>query len=130
MFRRPGLLLMSVFLAGGGAFGQISVPGISRTSAKNPATTINGILRHISDDDLVVQTNDKVVMAIKPGITTKYYKASGGMIKSADLQPADHINIEATQDDNGHYHAKNVNQVKVGTPAERAAASKPVETSP
>ena len=80
---------MSVFLAGGGAFGQISVPGISRTSAKNPATTINGILRHISDDDLVVQTNDKVVMAIKLGITTKYYKASGGMIKSADLQPGD-----------------------------------------
>src|SRR5579863_7816807 len=103
-----GLLLMSVLLAAGGALGQIGFPGVSRTSTKNPATTVNGILRHISDDDLVVETDDKVVMTIKLGITTKYYKASGGMIKSADLQPGDHLNIEAAQDDNGYFHAKNV----------------------
>jgi hypothetical protein len=52
------------------------------------------------------------------------------MIRSAELQPGDHINIDATQDDHGYLHAKNVNQVKVGTPAERAAASQPVESSP
>lgn len=140
MVYQPGwlsrLVVMGGVLLAGSALGQISFPdqdrnpGISRTSTKNPVSTINGILRRITDDNIVVQTDEKVILTIDLGITTKYYKASGGMIKSADLLPGDHLNIEASQDDKGIYHAKNVNQVKVGTTAERAAASKPVETSP
>jgi hypothetical protein len=49
------------------------------------------------------------------------------MIKSADLQPGDHLTIDATQDEHSSLHAKSINQVKVGTPAERAAASQPIE---
>jgi hypothetical protein len=129
MVHRPGFLLISVFLAAGSVFGQIGFPGISRTSTKNPATSVSGILRRITDDDLVLQTDDKVIMKVALGITTKYYKASGAMMKSADLQPGDRLTIDAMQDDHGYLHAKNVNQVKVGTPSERAAASRPVETS-
>jgi hypothetical protein len=136
MVYRPGLLPIAFLLAAGSAFGQIGFPGqdrtptFSRTSTKNPVSTVNGILRRISDDDMIVQTDDKVIMTIVLGITTKYYKASGGMMKPADLQPGDHLSVDASQDDKGRYHAKNVNQIKVGTPAERAAASQPVETSP
>jgi len=130
MVHRPGLLLISVFLTAGSIFGQIGFPGISRTSTKSPPTTVNGILRRITDDDLTLQTDDKVIVKVALGITTKYYKASGAMMKSADLQPGDHLTIDATQDDHGYLHAKNVNQVKVGTPSERAAASKPIDSSP
>jgi hypothetical protein len=130
MIRRSGLLPIIVLLAAGSVFGQIGFPGIGRTSTKNQITTIGGMLRRIADDDLVLQTDDKVIVKVALGITTKYYKANGAMTKAADLQPGDHLTIDATQDDHGYLHAKNVNQVKVGTPAERAAASQPVETSP
>jgi hypothetical protein len=130
MAHRAGLVPIALLLAAGSAFGQIGFPGISRTSTKNPATTVSGILRRITDDDLVLQTGDKVVVKVALGITTKFYKATGAMMRSADLQPGDHLTIDATQDDHGYLHAKDVNQVKVGTPAERAAASQPVESSP
>ncbi len=130
MVYRPGLLTIALLLAASSAFSQDRIPTFSRTSTKNPVSTINGILRHISDDDMVVQTDDKVIVTIALGITTKYYKASGGMMKSAELQPGDHVNIDATQDDKGIYHAKNVNQIKVGTPAERGAASSAVAGPP
>jgi hypothetical protein len=130
MVRRLGSLLFFVWLAGSSAWGQISFPGITRTKTQAPAATIDGILRRISDDDIVVETDDKRIVTVALGITTKYYKASGAMIKAADLQPGDHMSIDATQDDHGYYHAKNVNQVKVGTAAERASASRLVDTSP
>jgi hypothetical protein len=108
MVRRLGLPLLFIWLA---------------ASAWGQAITINGVLRKLTDDDIVVEANDKRIVTIALGITTKYYKASGAMIKAADLQPGDHVSIEAAQDDRGSYHAKNVNQIKVGTPSERAPAS-------
>jgi hypothetical protein len=157
MVHWPGTLLLYVCLGAGSGFSQISfpgqypgvplpgqgrypqggttnpIPGRGRDSTNNqvPVTTINGILRQISGSDtIVVEADDKRVITFALGITTKYYKASGGLMKAADLQPGDHLNIDATQDDNGYYHAKNVTQVRVGTPQERAAASERVETSP
>jgi len=121
MIRRRGLLLISFLLAACSVFAQISI---------NRATSIRGILRRITDDDLVLQTDDKGTLKVALGITTKYYKASGAMIKGADLQPGDRVNIDVMQDEHGDFHAKNVNQVKVGTAAERAAASQPVQNSP
>src|ERR1039458_5274316 len=136
MAHRPGLFLISILaggaalLASGSAFGQIGIPRISRTSTKTPPTTVTGILRRISDDDLLLQTDDKVIVKVALGITTKYYKANGAMMKAADLQPGDHLSVDATQDDHGYLHAKSVTQEKVGTPTERAAASQPGEPSP
>ena len=107
-------------------------PGRRRNTTNNqtPLTTITGILRKISDDNLVVEADDKRTITMAVGITTKYYKASGAMMRAADLQPGDHMSIDATQDDNSYFHAKNVTQVKVGTPEERAAASVPIDGSP
>jgi len=147
------LIAGGVFLLAGGVFGQISFPGqypgqgpspqsgssnpfpgsrggtITRPKNQASAVTINGILRKLSDDDMVVQADDKRMLTIALGITTKFYKASGAMMKGADMQLGDHLNIDAAQDDNGYYHARNVTQVKVGTAAERAAASQPVDAS-
>jgi hypothetical protein len=120
MVRRAGSLLLFVWVVAS-AWGQVSSPV--------PVTTINGILRKITDDDIVVEANDKRMVAVALGITTKYYKATGAMIKAADLQPGDRMSIDATQDDQGHYHARNVNQIKIATPSERAAASRPANAS-
>jgi hypothetical protein len=128
MARQLGLPLLFVWLVAN-AWGQISAPAITQTKTPIPSTTINGILRKITDDDIVVEANDKRIVTIALGITTKYYKATGAMIKAADLQPGDHMSIDATQDDQGHYRAKNVNQIKIGTASERAAASRPANGS-
>jgi hypothetical protein len=88
-------------------------------------TTLTGTLRRITDDRLVVQT-EKSSLTVVLGITTKFYKGSpsGTMIRAADFQLGDHVSITATQDSQGVYHAQTISQVKAGTPAERAAASK------
>jgi hypothetical protein len=136
MVQRAGSLLLfaavGIFLMAGAAVGQSRFPPGSGTTAKNQASspTIGGILRRMSDDDVIVETEDKQILTIALGITTKYYKASGAMIRSVEMQPGDHVNIEATQDDRGFYHAKSVTQMKAGTAAERAAASQPVDTRP
>jgi len=109
-------------------------PGRGRNTTNNqvPLITINGILRQISSSDMtmVVEADDKRIVTIALANSSKYYKASGGSGRTSDFQPGDHVNIDATQDDNGYYHAKNVTQVKAGTPEERAAASQPVDPSP
>jgi hypothetical protein len=140
MRHRPGSLLLFVYLVAGCGLAQISFPGQypgaqlpgrgRNTSNQASLITINGVLRRISDDDMAVEADDKRIITLALGITTKFYRASGAMMKAADLQPGDHMNVDATQDDNGSYHAKNVTQVKVGTPAERAAASQPADSSP
>ena len=132
----PGIQLPGQQIPGQGPYPQggssIPFPGRRRNTTNNqaPVTTINGILRKISDDNLVVESDDKRIITLALGITTKYYKASGAMMRAADLQPGDHMSIDATQDDNSYYHAKNVTQVKVGTPEERSAASVPIDGSP
>ena len=130
MAHRRVWLPLILCLAACGAWGEINFPGITRTKTPVPTATITGTLRKISDDNIVVEADDKRIVTIALGITTKYYKASGAMIKASELQPGDHMSIDATQDDHGYYHAKNVTQVKVGTPAERASASRPVDTVP
>jgi hypothetical protein len=116
MPRWPGLLAICIILAPGIVF---------------PQTTLTGALRRITDDRVIIQT-DKSAITVVLGITTKYYKGSpsGAMIRSADFQPGDHISITAAQDAQGVYHAQTVSQIKPGTPAERAAASKSAETDP
>jgi hypothetical protein len=110
-------------------------PGRGSTTTKTqnnqaPVITITGMLRRISGSEMVVESDDKRIVTLALSSTTKYYKAAGGSAKTTDLQPGDHMNIDATKDDNGYFHAKNVTQVKQGTAEERAAASQPVDDSP
>jgi hypothetical protein len=114
---------------------SIPLPGRSKTTTTSqdnqaPLTTFNGVLRRVSETDLVVESEDKRIVTISIEGNTRFYKASGGGGKLKDFQPGDHLSVDATQDDNASYHATRVTQIKQGTPQERAAASEPVDTSP
>jgi hypothetical protein len=151
---------MAAFLTIGCAFGQIGYPGQypgqypgrgrypqggssspfpgrgkktatnTQQDAQVPLTTITGILRRISNTELVVGADDKRIVTLALTSTTKYYKAGGGSGTTSDFQPGDHLTVDATRNDKGYYSARNVTQVKVGTAEERAAASEPVDSSP
>jgi hypothetical protein len=120
-----------------GAGGGIRLPGQRRgstttTTKEEQARTssITGILRRISSSELIVQSDDKRIVTLSLARATNYLKASGGAAKSSDFGPGDHITVDATQDDNGYYHAKNVTLVKQGNAEEQIAASAPVDSSP
>lgn len=91
--------------------------------------TLTGILRQLTDDNVVIQTGEKSTLIVALGITTKYYRGTpeGAMIIAHDFHPGDHVSIDATEDDRGVYHALNLSLVKPGTPAERAAATRPLD---
>jgi hypothetical protein len=112
-------------------------PGRGRTTTTSqqddPArsTTFNGVLRRVdAGPAIVVESDDKRIITVSLPKSTKYFKASGSSGKLSDLQPGDQVTVDATQDDNGYYHATRVTQVKKGTPEEQSAASQPVDTSP
>jgi len=106
--------------------------GNTSTAQNNqaPITTFTGMLRRISESNLVVESDDKRIVTISTANTTKYYKASGGDANPKDFQPGDHLRVDATEDDNSNFHATAVTQVKRGTAEERASASQPVDESP
>ena len=110
MPRRPGLLAICLLFVPAIVFAQ---------------STLTGTLRRITDDNVVIQT-DKSRVTVVLGITTKFYRSSpsGPMIRSAELQPGDHVSIAATQDAQGVYHAQTISLIKAGTAAERAGALK------
>ena len=89
------------------------------------------MLRRVdAGNSLVIEADDKRVVTILLARGTKYFKPSGGDAKLSDLQPGDHLSIEATQDDNDYYHAVRVTQTRLGTAEERSAASQPADISP
>jgi hypothetical protein len=106
----------------------------STTTQQNnqaPLNTLNGMLRRVeAGNSMVIEADDKRVVSILLARTTKYIKASGRDAKLSDLQPGDHVSIEATQDDNDYYHAVRVTQTSLATPEERSAASQPADISP
>jgi hypothetical protein len=112
------------------------IPG--RRSSKTTTTqeeqlhtvSIAGVLRRISDSDMVVEADDKRILTVGLGTTTKFLKGSGDAARNRDFQPGDQLTVDATQDDKGNYHARSVTQIKKGTAAERAAAAEPADDSP
>jgi hypothetical protein len=118
----------------GGASGPFPGSRGSTTTTRQdnqaPVTTLNGLLRQVQDTNLVLESDDKRIVTISLANGTRYFKASGGNGRLRDLEPGDHLSIDTTQDDNGFYHAVRVTQIQQGTPQERAAASRPVDTSP
>ncbi len=103
------------------------------TQQDDPArsSTVTGMLRRVdAAQSIVVESDDKRIVTFSLGSSTKYLKVSGSSGKLSDLQPGDHLAVDATQDDKGYYHATRVTQVKRGTPEEQAAASQPVDTTP
>ena len=107
-----------------------SLPGRNRSSKKVatpiPTDTVAGILRRVSATEITLQPADKRIIRIAISKTTKYVTtdATGKSVdyKSSDLEPGDHITIEASRDDQSFFFAVSVRFDKKGTAAERAAA--------
>src|SRR5215470_16940507 len=115
---------------GGGGVG-LPMPGRrgKKKDAKQdtqPTQTVTGMLRSLRDEKIVVEAEDTRLISLKRTAKTKFLK-DGDPMKPADLTPGDHLEIDATQDDQGYFTAVNVNFAKAGNPSERAAASQPVE---
>ena len=85
-------------------------------------------MRSLDEKQVVVQASDTRIINVKVSTATKYLKA-GEDIKSSELKPGDHLEIEATQDAEGFFHAVNVILEKEGTPAEREKAARAVSVS-
>ena len=125
--------------------GQSRYPGGSSSPypgrARNPtnttqqddparATTVTGMLRRVdAGPKIVVESDDKRIVTFSLANSTRYFRVSGSSGKLTDFQPGDQLTVDATQDDNGYYHATRVTQVKRGTPDDQEAASRPVDTS-
>jgi hypothetical protein len=118
----------------GGQGGSSSpFPRRGRNTTQNsqaPVITFAGVLRRISNHDLVIQSDDRRIVTISSANATRYYRVSGGNGSVKDFNPGDQIRVDTNQDDNNFYHAVTVTQVTVGTAEERAAASQPVDDSP
>jgi hypothetical protein len=116
---------------GGGGVGIPMPGGRSRKKPKNdvqPTQNLTGMLRSLNDTQLVLEAEDTRLITLKRTSKTKFLK-DGDPMKPADLNPGDHLDIDATQDDQGYFTAVNVNFNKAGSSAERSKASQPVEAS-
>jgi hypothetical protein len=123
----------------GGGVG-IPMPGGRRTNRTNqdqtPTQYLSGMLRKISSSELVMESDDKRIITISLASSTKYYNSADTTSSSSspknarqtDFQPGDGLSIDASQDDQGYYHAVRVTLAKHGTADDRARASQPVDT--
>ncbi|MEO8026392.1 MAG: hypothetical protein ABI823_07960 [Bryobacteraceae bacterium] len=108
-----------------------SIPTIGRgkkkaNSEEAVATqSVRGMLRKFASSELVLETEDKRIIHIHHSSTTKYLEGAN-TLNPADLQPGDHLFIEASADEKGILYARRVTFEKGGTPSERAAARQPV----
>jgi hypothetical protein len=111
-------------------------------SQNQPTTSFVGMLRSLSNDSsssassnspyttLVLETDDRRIVTVSLQKRTKYIGTSGGSAKITDFQPGDHIEIDATQDNNSDaYRAVKVTQLRQGTAEDRAEASQPIDGS-
>ncbi|MBZ5592607.1 MAG: hypothetical protein LAP39_10260 [Acidobacteriia bacterium] len=115
-----------------GGVGGIPMPrrGKKKTSKKEedqaPLASMNGMLRKLDDQSVLVEPEDTRIVNLKRTSTTKFSK-DGAEMKPGDLKPGDHIQVEYRQDEDGYLFAVNINFEKEGTAEERAKASEPVE---
>ena len=90
--------------------------------------SIEGMLRRIDKDQVVLEADDTRILNFKRSKDTKFLK-DGDPIKPSDLKPGDHLLIEASQDDQGFMSAVNVVWQKDGSARDREHAAQNVETS-
>jgi hypothetical protein len=128
----PGGYPPGTYPGGGGVGLPIPHRGGKKKNSKQdaqPTQSIEGMLRRLDDKELVLEATDTRLLSLKRTASTKFLDSQGDPMKPADVKPGDHLQIDATQDDQGYFTAVTVNFTKPGTGAERAAAAQPVEVS-
>jgi hypothetical protein len=142
-YSQIGIGIPGIGFPGGGYPGR-RYPGQGYPGSQNqvPTTSFVGMLRSLSNDSsssassnspyttLVLETDDRRIVTVSLQKRTKYIGTSGGSAKITDFQPGDHIEVDATQDNNSdNYRAMKVTQLRQGTAEERAEASQPIDGS-
>ncbi len=108
-----------------------SIPSIPRGKKKVNSedavatSEMRGLLRQFKESELVIETEDHRVIHISHAPSTKFVEGAKPL-NPTDLQPGDHLFIEASQDDKSRYFAVRVTFEKGGTPSERAKARQPI----
>ena len=114
--------------SGGGPLGipgtQLPMPrrggGGSTGTAANSATHIDGKLRRIDGQSVVVEASDGRVLDFRRTSRTKFYKDSKE-VGAADLKPGDQVSVDGAEDRQGYLAAERVTW--------KAAARDSTETS-
>jgi hypothetical protein len=87
-----------------------------------------GNLRQISRFDLAIETDDSRIIQMQVSQNVRLYSEFGAA-RLTDFDPGDYVTVQVTQDMNGNYYANTITETRKGTPQERAAAQKPLNTS-
>jgi hypothetical protein len=93
------------------------------TDAKTPAEptrTMSGIVQQINDASITIVAQDTRTITAKLSGKTKFLN-KGEATTAANFSAGDHVRIDASQDEQGFYHAVTVALDKKGTTADRAA---------
>lgn len=87
--------------------------------------TIEGSLRKLADKEMVVDSAEKGIVRFRLLAKTQFRDKAGEPIRDSLLKPGDQLQVQVNPDD--EETALRVTLVREGTPAERAAASQPVD---
>ena len=109
------------------------MPGRKKKDTKKEETqalqTVTGMLRKLDEKQIALEADDTRLISLKRTPKTKFLNKDGDDMKPSDLKPGDHLEIDATQSEEGYYTAVTVNFAKAGSAADRAAASRQVDVS-
>ena len=83
--------------------------------------SLTGILRQIDDTSVTIVAQDTRTITAKRSDKMKVFK-KGEESTAASLKTGDHVRIDATQDEQGFYHAVAIYVESEATPQEKSAA--------
>jgi hypothetical protein len=96
-------------------------PAANANPVHERVETLTGSLRSISSTDLALDTGDDPVTLVQIAQDTKYLSTMD-KVKASDFEPGDHVTVEATRDDSGHYHSTTITMNKKGTAEDKENA--------
>ena len=83
--------------------------------------SLTGVLRQIDDASVTIVAQDTRTITAKRAETMKVFK-KGEEVSPGSLAKGDHVRIDATQDEQGFYHAVAIYVESEATPQDRSAA--------
>ena len=113
--RRPGQIPQTIPIPGRRApQGTPPTRPTTRTSRALPIRDTSGILRRLSRQELILESDDHRII---------WYRIGDDLsISSADYLPGDHLIVSSNEDEEGNYTAFSVQKGAPATAADRAAA--------
>lgn len=94
---------------------------------KGEIEKFEGMLRRLSDKELVLETHDQGLLRLRLLAKTMFRDKKGGPVRDSLLKPGDQLEVQCDAMD--PETARAVIYLRAGTPAEREAALKPIESA-